>query len=118
MKTIALLLPLISSFSVHAHIMGPITWGGPDNLMESTTTDGKVIVPIMIETRKQNDFDIEVDGELRQTFTLAANETRKFRVPVFLREKNGKVEKHSICSISSGNVRTRICTRVKAVWLK
>lgn len=118
MKKIALLLPLVCSFTIQAHVMGPISWGGPDNLMESTTVDGIVIVPIKLEAYDGSDFDIEVDGTVIKTFTLAKNESRKFRVPVQLREKSGKVEKHKICSVSSGKIRTRICTKVKAVWLK
>lgn len=118
MKTITLLIPILCSFSLQAHVMGPISWGGPDNMMQSTSFTNRVTVPIMIQTYDKNDYDIFVDGIKYRTVTIPKNQTKKFMIPVPLREQTGKIEHHKICSVAAGNIRTKICTKVKAVWLK
>ena len=113
-----IILPFLIN-NAYGHAQGPNQWGGADNVLESTTMDGQVTVPIMVASSELKKFNIYTDNTLYKTISIQKGKQKKIRVPVYLRKQSGKVEIHRVCSTAlNEKINTTICTRVKAVWLK
>ena len=118
MKTLITLTALFSSSVIWAHSMSPITFGGKDDPMNAISLTGVVIVPITVGSATSKEFLITVDGEEIDKIRVGANGKSKASIPVKLNTPN-TVENHKICSVGLGTTfNTKICTKVKAYWLK
>ena len=114
---VALVLSM-AAFIVLAHSMSPIEFGGKKNPSQSITMTGLVFVPITIGTRTAKDYLITVDDEPFDTVFINANSQKMIKIPVKMHKPN-RVERHLVCSIGKGSTfNTKICTKVKAYWLK
>lgn len=118
MKTITTLAALLAATNVYSHSMSPIEFGGKDDPLNAITVTGYVVVPIAVGSDVKRDFLITVDGQEIDRMTVEAGQKKKAKIPVNLNKPN-TVENHKVCSIGIGtSINTRICTRVKAYWLK
>lgn len=118
MKKLALITTLIVSTNALSHSMSPVLFGGKDDPLNSISLTGYVVVPISVGSSTGKDFVITVDDEEVDKVYVSAGSKVRASIPVNLNEPN-KVETHHVCSIGMGTTfNTKICTKVKAYWLK
>lgn len=118
MKKLIAVAALVATFTAYGHTMSPIFFGGKNDPMNSISLTGVVVVPITIGSKSAKDFLITVDEEEVDQIHVPADEKRKASIPVKLNNPN-TVEEHKVCSLGLGKTfNTKICTRVKAYWLK
>ena len=118
MNKLVTILSLIASASAFSHSMSPVSYGGKDDPLNAITLTGYVVVPITVGSSTGKDFVITVDDEEVDEVYVAAGSKSRASIPVKLNEPD-QVETHHVCSIGMGETfNTKICTKVKAYWLK
>ena len=118
MKKLLTIAALLATSTAYSHSMSPISFGGKDDPMNAISLSGVVVVPIVVGSKSAKDFLITVDDEEIEQIHVANNSKFKANIPVKLNKPN-TVETHLVCSIGLGKTfNTKICTKVKAYWLK